>query len=63
MMKNFITKFSMMNSKQAHEVNYFSCGFAKRIYRVLVRVFVCVHMCVCVFPCVCVFLHDSSKRN
>ena len=43
--------------------NYYSCVFAKRNYRVLVRVCVCVR--VCVFPCfrVSVFLHDNSKSN
>ena len=52
------------------EVNIISvfdiCVFAKRNYRVLVRVFVCVHICMCflvsMFPCFCVlFLHDTSK--
>ena len=34
-------------------INYYSCVFGKRNYRVLVRVSVCV----------CVFSHDNSKRN
>ena len=42
-----------MNLKQAHEVNYYICVFAKRNYRVLVRVFLCVRVCVCVCVCVC----------
>ena len=37
----------------------YSCIFAKRNYRVLVRVSVYV----CVSVCVCVFLHDKSKSN
>ena len=39
----------------------YSCVFAKRNYRVLIRVFVCIRVCVCVFPCV--FLHDNSRNQ
>ena len=43
-------KFLMSNSRLAI---IYSCVFAKRYYRVLVRVCVCTCACVCV--CVCVF--------
>ena len=68
--------FSTGNKSYFHLVIfsiYYSCVFAKRNYRVLVRVCVCVfvHVCVCVclfvcacvYVCLCVFLHDNSKSN
>ena len=46
---------------------YYSFVFAKRNYRVLIRVCVCVYVCVCACTCVClcvyvcVLLHNNSK--
>ena len=49
----------------------YSCFFAKRKNKVLVRVFVCVRMCMCVCACVCFpipfvsvcMIYINSKRN
>ena len=50
---------SVNNLAPVFSINY-SCIFAKRNYRVLVRVSLCVCICVCV--CVCVCLRTITQK-